>query len=588
MAFVTHSGEIKPGCAMLFALPFVLVGIGMAGWLWSNAIRHSSMQSWVEVPAKIIETNLGQHRAHHHGRRRGGRRRTSYHTTATYEFELGGKSYRGQRVGLHEFSDNFGDFQRRAYAELKRHRDSGKAFRCYVNPRDPSQSILYPQMRWELMSFLSIFPAVFGSAGLGIFAGVQVARRRAAPSEPVDVPKDEPWQARTDWASGRILPSTGSAVAAPVLTVIAVWWLIATGPLVWKLPGMLQASDSPLRWLALVYPLIGTVLVVAAVHRWIRRRNYGESILQLAATPGVIGGQLAGLIQIPRTFQADSGFRLKLSCIERKERQRDDHEHEVVHWQDERIVTNPMRDIAAGTMAVPVLFGISFDSKPTSSPKSNRRVRWQLDVSAATPGVNYKSRFEVPVFKTDASRADFEIDPQMLRDFAATPPRESVLREAGIVKEPLPGSGVRLIFPAARNPGSALFATAFLAFWSGVIWFMLHLRAPIVFPIVFGLVELFLIWVVADLWFYRSVVEARSDGLTFRGGLFGIGFRRFWPASEVKQFETDHSMSSGIHVWKNVKVELAGGKKRILAQSIGSPLAQQAVIDELNAALRRK
>jgi hypothetical protein len=191
------------------------------------------------------------------------------------------------------------------------------------------------------------------------------------------------------------------------------------------------------------------------------------------------------------------------------------------------------------------------------------------------------------VFKTEASRSDFELDPKMLKDFAATPPRELVLREAGIVKEPLPGSGVRLIFPAARNFGSALFATAFLAFWSGAIWLMLHFGAPIVFPIVFGLVELFLIWVVVDLWFYRSVVEARADGLTFRGGLLGIGFKRFWPAADVKQFETDHSMSAGIQVWKNVKVKLAGGNERIIAQSIGSTLAQQTVIDELNSALRR-
>jgi hypothetical protein len=586
MAFVSRSGEIKHGCAMLFALPFVLVGIGMAGWLWSIAIRHTAMQSWVEVPAIVIDTAMDRSRAQHHGGRRGGRRRTSYHTTATYEYEYGGESYRGQRVGLHDFSDNFGDFQRRAYDELKRHRDSGKAFRCYVNPREPSQSILYPQMRWELMSFLSIFPAVFGSAGLGLLVGALVARRRAAPPEPVDVPEDKPWQARADWASGRILSSAGSAASAPVLSVIAVWWLIATGPLIWKLPEMLRASDSPLRWLALVFPLIGTVLIIIAVHRWLRSRTYGESVFQLAATPGVVGGQLAGVIQIPRTFQADSGFRLKLSCVERKERKRDDHEHETVHWQDERIVTNPMRDIATGTMAVPVLFAIPFDSKPTSSSKSNRSVRWQLDVSAATLGVDYKSRFEVPVFKTAASRPDFELDSKLLNDFVATPPRELVLREAGIVKEPLPGRGVRLIFPAARNLGSALIATAFLAFWSGVIWLMLHLGAPII-AIVFGIVELFLIWVVVDLWFYRSVVEARADGLTFRGGLFGVGFKRFWPADDVKQFETDHSMSSGIHVWKNVKVHLAGGKKRIIAQSIGSTLAQQAVIDELNEALRR-
>jgi hypothetical protein len=67
----------------------------------------------------------------------------------------------------------------------------------------------------------------------------------------------------------------------------------------------------------------------------------------------------------------------------------------------------------------------------------------------------------------------------------------------------------------------------------------------------------------------------------------GLGFKRFWPAEDVKQFETAHSMSAGTHVWKNIRVELAGGRNHTIAQSIGSTLAQQAVIEELNAALRR-
>jgi hypothetical protein len=156
------------------------------------------------------------------------------------------------------------------------------------------------------------------------------------------------------------------------------------------------------------------------------------------------------------------------------------------------------------------------------------------------------------------------------------------------VKEALPGGGVRLVFPAARNLGSALVVTAFAAIWGGAIWLMLHVGAPIIFPIVFGLFELFFLWVLLDLWLYRSMAEVRSNQLWVRGGLLGIGRKHAIAAKDIKRFTTSENMSSGIHVWKNVVVEPRNGKKRTIAQTISSKLAQQAVIVELNAALRRE
>jgi hypothetical protein len=179
------------------------------------------------------------------------------------------------------------------------------------------------------------------------------------------------------------------------------------------------------------------------------------------------------------------------------------------------------------------------------------------------------------------------LDETLTTDFISAPPRELVLREAGILKEPLPGGGVRMIFPAARNPGSAVFATVVFAILMAIVWFLRNVGAPFIFPIVFGLVGLGMFVITLDLWFYRSIVEARSDGLTFRGGLLGIGRRRFWPASDIKSFGSDDSMSSGRNVWKNVEVVLPDKKKKTIARSIGSKPAQVAVIEELNAALGR-
>jgi hypothetical protein len=574
MAFINQRGELKTGCGVLFALPFLAAGIGMTCWTAWLAMRHTAMQSWPEVPAKILDTKF-----------QGGS--DSHRATTEYEYQYSGRTYRGERVGLLEISDNFGDFQRRVYDELKRHQQEGTPFRAFVNPHNPGQSILYRQLRWEFMSFFTIFATIFGGAGVGMVVGAIASARRGPADGPTSFSPDEPWKARSDWASGRILDAGSASVAAPVLAAVAVWWLIGSAPLTSKLVGMLQASDSPWRWVALAFPVVGSLLILVAAYQFARRRKYGESVLQLAATPGIVGGQLGGVVRIPRAIRADGGFRLMLSCIERRTARRDDHTHEDVLWQDERVVTEPIRDIAAGAIAVPVLFAIPYEAEETSRAESNRCIFWRLDVAAKTPGVDYKSRFDVPVYKTADSRPDFKLDAGLLADYVASPPRDLVLRDAGIIKEPLPGEGVRLTFPASRNWGAALVVTGFLAFWSAAIWAMLHFSVPIVFPIVFGLIELVVIWLASDLWFYRSVVEARKDGLTCRGGLLGIGRRRSWTADEVKRFTTRESMSSGHQVWKHIEVVPKKGKKRTLAQTINGKLAQEAVIDELNEALGR-
>ena len=41
------------GCLILFALPFVGVGVGMGVWLGSTLLTHLDAQNWVETPASI-------------------------------------------------------------------------------------------------------------------------------------------------------------------------------------------------------------------------------------------------------------------------------------------------------------------------------------------------------------------------------------------------------------------------------------------------------------------------------------------------------------------------------------------------------
>ncbi|HEX2473695.1 MAG TPA: DUF3592 domain-containing protein, partial [Lacipirellulaceae bacterium] len=572
-ASYARASRIGFGCLTLFALPFAAVGIGATYWAFRTAADHTRMQTWVEMPAVIKQAEL----------KRNGGEDDTFQAIAVYEYEFGGRKYVGERVGIFEASDNVGSFHRDAYRELKRHLDEGRAFRCFVNPKRPSEAILYRQLRWEMLSFNTIFAVAFGSVGLGLMTGALAARRRLQLAADAEDVEDKPWMVRADWASGRILPTGGAEIAVPVLRVVALYWFIASLPLLWKLPTVLGEADTPWVWSTLAFPAVGAVLIFALAHQWLRRQKFGESVLELASTPGVVGGQLAGVVRIAKMVRPESGFRVKLSCVERI--RHGDDTRENVLWQDERLVMEPMRDRGGEGAAVPVLFVIPFESQESSRPKSTRDVHWQLELSAPMPGVDYKSRFDVPIFKTADSRPDFKLDESLAADFAMTPPRELVFSEAGIIKEPMPRDGVRLVFPAARNLGSAVFVTVFLAIWSGAIWLMLHLGAPIIFPIVFGFFELFLVWAAVELWFYRSFVEADRNGLRSRGGLFGIGPLGQFAPDEIKEFRGEEQMSSGSQVWKNLVVVPRKGKRRKLAKGISSKLALDAAIDELKTAI---
>lgn len=577
MARKKKSSSLSTRGMMLFGLPFFAVGLFMGGCNAWTVTRHHAAQKWVEMPAVIQTAKLERHESDDS---------TTYKAVATYTYELAGRQYTGDRVSLHSGSDNIGDFQRDAYTELKRHLDAGTPFRCYVNPNDPQESVLYRHLRWEMMLVFAVFAAVFGSVGVGMFVGAWAQRYRPATTPAGQVPDDQPWCVRTDWAAGRI-PADCAAVVVPVMSVLTIWWILVSLPLMVALPVMFEEAGTRWVWLALVVPAIGAVLVLVTLYQAVRRRKFGESVFEMACTPGVVGGPLAGVVRIPADVRPDDGFRIALCCL-RRTKDSDDKVQESAVWNDEQQVTRTLDDGRPGETAVPVLLALPYDAKPSSPPSDETGIRWSLTVAAEVPGVNFQAEFDVPVFKTADSRANFQLDPELAGDYLSQPDVASLLAADGIGLEPLGAGGVRLVFGALRNPGMAITLGLFTAGWTAVVWLLLHLGAPIVFPIVFGLLDLVLIWITLNLWFYRSVVEASSQGLYVRGGWLGLGIGRLFPPDVITRFEAKQNMSSGRHVWNTIYVHFKARLKRTVATSIGSRAVERAVIDELETALGRK
>ena len=212
------------------------------------------MQSWIETPALIKHAELQV--IHGEG--------TTYKVVAAYDYKFAGQKLKGERVGMGSGSDSIGSFQHVAYQELKRHRDQKKPFHCYVNPRQPSEAVLYRHLRGEMLSFYTGFATVFGSVGLGLMTVVATAARRKPVMRKEGVPADAPWKVRADWESGLIPASSVSSVAIVMLAVLALYWSIAILPLVLKLPEVLAQGKGFWSWTSLAFPLIDAALVVCA------------------------------------------------------------------------------------------------------------------------------------------------------------------------------------------------------------------------------------------------------------------------------------------------------------------------------------
>lgn len=371
------------GCAVLFAIPFASVGIFMGYEVIRTLVEHQAMQRWVQAPAVITRADLQVH--HDEG--------ATYKAIAEYQYEFAGQKRQGSRVGLSTGSDNVGDFHQRVHAELKAHQTNGQPFRCFVNPAQPDQSILYRDLRWEMIAFYDIFVLTFGGFGLGVLVGCIIVwlkeRRRAALA--VEYP-DQPWLWQDDWATNEIEATSKHWFVATA--TCALFWNLVTVPLWWLLLPQLARGNYSALW-AMLLPAIGLILIIVSIRMLLRRRKYGRCIFRITTPQAVIGKELSGVIETSRPVECDQ-FQVLLLC-ERKVTEDEDNKSIEV-WRREQSVPNAHTDTwGDGGTSIPVRFEVPASSRPTGEADDGT-IQWTLRAKSEDPSIRFKVEFHVPVF----------------------------------------------------------------------------------------------------------------------------------------------------------------------------------------------
>jgi hypothetical protein len=198
---------------------------------------------------------------------------------------------------------------RRRYEELKGYRDAGRPFPAFVNPKTPSESVLYRQAdSWMYAVFLfGLGAAEVGAAA--VWFGARAVRRRNRLKALSKGDRGRLWHIRPDWRQGRVKPSTARHLLPSCLVAIGVGTFISA-----FIPLMASAGAPWWCWLiAGFFVLVGVLALMSAVHALAAFVVYGTPVLCLSEVPVVPGRRVVAALRTARPLAADR-WTLRLEC----------------------------------------------------------------------------------------------------------------------------------------------------------------------------------------------------------------------------------------------------------------------------------
>ncbi len=208
----------------------------------------------------------------------------------------------------------------------------------------------------------------------------------------------EPWKWRREWRGEAIASDAGQAIWVPGFFTL-LWNAIS-----WA--AMLAIIAKPPRekvaYVVVLFPLIGLGMIAGLTVSVMKRRKFGVPKFFPASVPGVIGGYLGGVIEVPARVVIERDAELTLKCVRvvitgsGKQRRTT----ETVLWEQKENLAAEMWQSAVGRTEIPVMIYIPAGHPDSDNGDTSNRVEWRLMAKAEGPGVDFSAKFEVPVFAT--------------------------------------------------------------------------------------------------------------------------------------------------------------------------------------------
>ena len=435
----------------------------------------------------------------------------------------------------------------------------------------------------EAIIAASAVGVLFTAIGLGVvWMGFYVQRQGNERDVLKQRHPDSPWMWNPEWASRKI---KGSSQAAMIfLWVFAGFWNAISWPIVPKMVEEIERGNRGALF-GLLFPLVGIVLLAAAVHATLRARRFGRSTFVLDTLPGVIGGELVGTVRVSKALPSGEGLSVRLVCVNRittgSGKNSSTREH-VLYEEKQEIAPSNVRPGPSGS-EIPLQFLVPFDNRDSSDENSRSTINWRIEVTGDFSGIDYFTQFEIPVYKTAASSSDVResIPPAQSLDEALS--GGGPLEGSKIRVTATPSGGVALYFAPARNKGVAFGVSLFAMAWGGVCWLLSHHSdAPLMIAGIFWFFEVLIALGALGLWSSSTRVRAEQSGLTVKSGLFGLGKEKTLPAGEIDCVKIEVGMQQGSKSFYRLRVH--HGTK---ATGCGSGIPEKTEAIALAALLNR-
>ncbi|TVR10613.1 MAG: DUF3592 domain-containing protein [Planctomycetota bacterium] len=365
----------------------------IAGHFWWR--EYHAVGSWDQAPAMIHSSNLYRDQT----RTGDGSYNTTYEIVAQYTYLYQNREYQGRRVGLVQESNFAGQYQRWQQT-LQRHQRRREPIMIWVNPRNPSESLIFREA--TLVHYM--LPAI----GIAcIFLGILAAIYWWSTAPVQRRPGKAAWQQEGLWQdnTARYEPwnevwQTGCVTIAAIIIAVTVVYGIGKAEL--------EAWASYLQWLIGLAPFAG---VGYGGYQAIRAIRYGQTHLAIQRIPIHPGATMQAYLISKRPLPMAS-LHCQLCC----ERRRMEMRHmATTHNQNAKSATlvEVIDMVYTESWEVPVEEGGKYSRKhgwivpltkeiPDALPSRNVYARepitWTLIVTGKTSGVNFHARYPLPVF----------------------------------------------------------------------------------------------------------------------------------------------------------------------------------------------
>jgi len=539
---------------ILFGAAFFLPGLYVFTMPASDLAYSARAQMWQAAQAQIISVELTHE----------GSERRTYEAKGEYSYEWEGQSYTSKKIMFNKNPDSQRKYQGKVVRKLEYAHSKGRPVDIWVNPRKPSEAVIYRGVRWGKVLLMFLFSLIFMGAGGGImWLGHWAKKAETREIARQDAHPNEPWKWRNEWQTKFIKNNNRAKMGGVIF--LALFWNAASLPLLFIIPEEILEKKNYIASIALAFPLVGVGFIVWAVKMYQQARRFKHTGFELETYPAALGHYLRGILHITAQFPKDTEFNVTLKHIHKYQTGSGEtrSNREVVKWQDgQHIPANAGR--WRETYELPIFFALPEEGQSSNWSQPNSEYFWRLEFKAELAGADYQQEFVVPVFDPKTYP---KIIPADLGDMPA--PAGVYTYKGDWTKTDVvfheEGDGTYYYFPPARHIGSAISLTVMALVFGGIGLAGFFTPLPLLFTGIFGIPGIFLAYGALNFWLFKSAVEISDTEVTLRRGLFRGGFEVF-NASDFSSLNLTKAMRVGDNQVYHIIGHLTSGKTIKLAK----------------------